>query len=43
LLKLFFDHEDGRDIFLGNIGWLVELHGVIFLKIKLFVTTAVRT
>jgi hypothetical protein len=32
--------EDGRDIFLLNVGWL---HGVISQKRELFITIAVRT
>jgi hypothetical protein len=44
LLGLFFDPEDGGDIFLRNIGLTFNgLHGVISPKIELFITTAVRT
>jgi hypothetical protein len=38
LLGVFFDPEDGSDVFLFN-----RLHGVISQKIVLFMTTAVRT
>jgi hypothetical protein len=44
LLGLFFDSEDGGDMFLRNIGYLsTGLHGVISLKLELFISTAVRT
>jgi hypothetical protein len=43
LLGLFFDPEDGGDMFLPNVGCFNGLHGVISQKIVLFITTAVRT
>jgi hypothetical protein len=44
LLYLFFDPEDGSDIFLRNVGWIfIGLHDVISQKTELFITTAVRT
>jgi hypothetical protein len=44
LLSSIFIPEDGDDMFLRNVGLLfTRLHGLIFQKIKLFKTTAVRT
>jgi hypothetical protein len=43
LLGLFFDPEDGGDMFLQNVLTFNGLHGVIFQKIELFINTAVRT
>jgi hypothetical protein len=43
-LDLFFDPEEGGDMFLRKVGWLSNgLHGVIYQKMALFISTAVRT
>jgi hypothetical protein len=42
LLGLFFDPEDGGDMFLRNIDLpSTDLHGVLFLKTELFNTVEV--
>jgi hypothetical protein len=44
LLGLFFDPEDGGEMFLRSVGRLLNgLHGVISQKKALFITTGVRT
>jgi hypothetical protein len=44
LFGLFFDPEDGGDMFLQKLRLTSNgLHGVISQKIVLFITTAVRT
>jgi hypothetical protein len=44
LLSLFFDSEDGLDTFRRNVGLTFNgLDGVVFQKIELVITTAVRT
>jgi hypothetical protein len=44
LLGLFVDPEDGTDLFLRNVAWIIcELHGVISQKIELFITTVIRS
>jgi hypothetical protein len=41
---IFFDHDDGGDMFLRNVGLLFNrLHSVIFQNLELFITTCVRT
>jgi hypothetical protein len=44
LLGLFFGPEDGGDMFLRKVLWLIfdGLHGVISQKPELFITTAAR-
>jgi hypothetical protein len=43
-LSLFFDPEDGGDMFLQKVALAFNrLHGLIYQKIELFITTAVRT
>jgi hypothetical protein len=43
LVGLFFDPEDGRDIFLRNAVDFNGTQGVTTQKAHLFITTAVRT
>jgi hypothetical protein len=44
LLSLFFDPEDGGDMFLRNFGFTFNgLQGVISQKLILLITTAVKT
>jgi hypothetical protein len=44
LLGLFFDPEDGRDMFLRNFGSLLNgLHTVLSQKKEGFITAGVRT
>jgi hypothetical protein len=44
LLGLFFGREDGGDMVFRNVGLTFNgLHGVVFKKPELFVTTAVGT
>jgi hypothetical protein len=41
---LFFDPEDGCDMYRRNVGWLSNgLHGIISQKMELFKRAAVRT
>jgi hypothetical protein len=40
LLEVFFDPEDGGDIFILNVGWLTGLHGVVSQKISTAVGTS---
>jgi hypothetical protein len=43
LLGIFFDPEDRVDMFLRNVGMAFKgVHGFIFQKVVLFITTAVR-
>jgi hypothetical protein len=44
LLGLFFDPEDGGDMFPQNVYLTFNgLHGIVSQKRELFITTAVRT
>jgi hypothetical protein len=38
LFGLFFEPDDGGDMFLRKFGWLNRLHGVISQKIVFFIT-----
>jgi hypothetical protein len=43
MLGLFFDPEDGGDMFLRNVGLTFNgLHGVIYQKTVLFITILVN-
>jgi hypothetical protein len=42
--SVFFDPEDGGDIFLRNVSWVFNgLHCVVSGKIEIFITTSVKT
>jgi hypothetical protein len=43
LLVLFFDPEDGGDMFLRNVGGLSTDYTALSQKIEFFITTAVKT
>jgi hypothetical protein len=43
LLSLFFDPDDGGDMFLQNVGSLPRDYRVISQTIELFTATAVKT